>query len=159
MMMNSDDIIKAELLDKWYQPLFDKKTDFFGISKVTYVKFGTWEARLVEYGHAILGIGKCLRREVVERMKGELYPAELNRLLDDNMLTKMMRAGVGHALHAGLDALAFDAQFLAATELLGAVARSVLVTATGRQQEGTDERHTRRDFENPAQPAEFPKGH
>jgi hypothetical protein len=108
MMMNSDDIIKAELLDKWYQPLFDKQVDFFGISKVTYVKFGTWEARLVEYGHAILGIGKCIRREVVERLKGELYPSDLNRLLDDNMLTKMMKHKVGHTIVRYEGQLAMD---------------------------------------------------
>jgi hypothetical protein len=108
MMMNSDDIIKAELLDKYYQPLFEKKVDFFGISKVTYVKFGTWEARLVEYGHAILGIGKCIRREVVERLKGNLYPAELNRLLDDNMLTKMMDHKIGHTIVRYEGQLAMD---------------------------------------------------
>lgn len=92
MMMNSDDVIKAELIDKDYQPFFDKKEKFFGISKVTYVNFYTSEAREIEYGLSVLGIGKCVRRDVVDELKGELYPANLNKCLDDNMFDIMVQA-------------------------------------------------------------------
>ena len=90
MMMNSDDVIKAKLIDEYYQPFFDKQEKFFGINTVTYVKFGTSEARVVNYGYSILGIGKCIRRDVVEQMKGNLYPPNLNRCLDDNMMDRMI---------------------------------------------------------------------
>jgi hypothetical protein len=112
MMMNSDDIIKTELIDKCYQPLFEKKVEFFGVSKVTYVKFGTWEAREMDYGHCVLGIGKCIRRDVVERLKGDLYPPTLNRLLDDNMLTKMLSHNIGHAIvrYSGMLAMDFKSE-------------------------------------------------
>lgn len=86
MMMNSDDVIKAELLDKYYDPFFENKEKFFGISTVTYVNFYTGEAREFDYEYSVLGIGKCIRRDVVEQLKGELYPAKLNRCLDDNMM-------------------------------------------------------------------------
>jgi hypothetical protein len=97
MMMNSDDIIKAELLDKYYKPFFENLTPFFGINRVTYVKFGTTEARDIEYGYSILGIGKCMRRDVVDiaiKRLGELYRSELSKCLDDTMLDNLMKLKV-----------------------------------------------------------------
>lgn len=91
MMMNSDDVIKAELLDKYYDPFFESGEKFFGISKVTYVNFYTNEAREIDYGLSVLGIAKCIKREVVEQLKGELYPADLNKCLDDNMFDRMVQ--------------------------------------------------------------------
>lgn len=97
MMMNSDDIIKAELINVHYKPFFENLTPFFGISKVTYVKFGTTEAREIEYDYSVLGIGKCLRRDVVETafaQLGELYRPHLNKCLDDTMLDNLMKIRV-----------------------------------------------------------------
>lgn len=90
MMMNSDDIIKAELLDKYYEPFFESLNPFFGIEKVTYVNFYTKEAREYRYGFSILGIAKCIRRDVVERVRGKLYNPERNRCLDDGMMDRMI---------------------------------------------------------------------
>lgn len=94
MMMNSDDVIKPELIDKYYQPFFDSKEKFFGISSVTYVNFHTKEARLFDYDYSVLGIGKCIRRDVVEEMKGNLYRPELNKCLDDTMMDNLMKIKV-----------------------------------------------------------------
>jgi len=90
MMMNSDDIIKAELLDKYYEPFFESLNPFFGIDKVTYVNFDTKEAREFSYEYTVLGIGKCIRRDIVLSMKGSLYPERLNKCLDDNMMDIMI---------------------------------------------------------------------
>jgi hypothetical protein len=91
MMMNSDDVIKSKLIDVYYQPFFEKQEKFFGLNTVTYVNFYTNEAREVNYGYAILGIGKCVRRDVVEEMKGNLYPSDKNKMLDDNMFDRMLK--------------------------------------------------------------------
>lgn len=89
MMMNSDDIIKAELLDKYYEPFFESLNPLFGINKVTYVNFATMEAREYDYEYTLLGIGKCIRRDIVLSMRGNLYPDRLNKCLDDNMMDIM----------------------------------------------------------------------
>jgi hypothetical protein len=94
MMMNSDDVIKVDLIDRYYDPFFESKEKFFGISKVTYVNFYTQEAREFCYEYSVLGIGKCIRRDVVEDMKGELYRHELNKCLDDTMMDNLMRIKV-----------------------------------------------------------------
>lgn len=94
MMMNSDNVIKSELIEKYYRPFFETNERFFGISKVTYVKFGTEEAREYEYGFSILGIGKCIRRDVVEmafKNLGELYRTELNKCLDDTLFDNLLK--------------------------------------------------------------------
>lgn len=94
MMMNSDDVIKPELIDKYYQPFFESKEKFFGISRVTYINFYTNEARQFDYEYSVLGIGKCIRRDVVEQMKGNLYRSELNKCLDDTMMDNLMKIKV-----------------------------------------------------------------
>ena len=94
MMMNSDDVIKAELIDKYYEPFFEKMNPYFGIDKVTYVNFYTHEAREFQYEYSVLGIGKCIRRDIVEQFKGELYKADRNKGLDDSMMDRMIHAGV-----------------------------------------------------------------
>lgn len=97
MMMNSDDIVKAKLIDEYYQPFFEKKDSFFGIEKVTYVNFHTKEAREVKYNYSVLGIGKCIRRDVVElafKKLGELYRSELNKCLDDTMMDNLIKLKV-----------------------------------------------------------------
>lgn len=94
MMMNSDDVIKAELIDKYYDPFFEKKEKFFGISRVTYVKFGTTEARDFDYDYSVLGIGKCIRRDVVEEMDGGLYEPSINKCLDDTMMSRLIKKKV-----------------------------------------------------------------
>lgn len=112
MMMNSDNVIKVELIDEVYQPFFESSEKFFGLNKVTYVKFGTNEAREVDYGYSILGIGKCIRRDVVEELRGNLYPAHLNKCLDDNMLDNMSRFKVlpRHVHYEGQLAMDFKSE-------------------------------------------------
>lgn len=94
MMMNSDDVIKARLIDEYYDPFFEKGEKFFGISKVTYVNFQTSEAREYKYEYSILGIGKCIRRDVVEQLKGNLYRPDLNKCLDDTMMDNLSKIKV-----------------------------------------------------------------
>jgi hypothetical protein len=94
MMMNSDDVIKTKLIDEVYQPFFESKEKFFGISSVTYVNFHTKEARQFDYEYSVLGIGKCIRRDVVDEMKGNLYRPELNKCLDDTMLDNLLKIKV-----------------------------------------------------------------
>lgn len=94
MMMNSDNVIAVNLIDKYYDGLFKSGERFFGVNKVTYVNFETHEAREIDYGISVLGIAKCIRRDVVEMMRGELYPPHLNRCLDDNMFDRMVERRV-----------------------------------------------------------------
>jgi hypothetical protein len=97
MMMNSDDVIKAELIDKNYQPFFESGEKFFGINRVTYVKFGTTEALEYSYDYSVLGIGKCMKRDVVElafKTLKELYASDRNRGLDDSMMDNLMKIRV-----------------------------------------------------------------
>jgi hypothetical protein len=97
MMMNSDNVVKAELIDKVYQPFFESLNPYFGVDKVTYVNWTTKEAREFQYEFSVLGIGKCLRRDVVElslKRLGEVYRKELNKCLDDTMIDNMIKIGV-----------------------------------------------------------------
>lgn len=94
MMMNSDDIVKAELIDKYYDPFFESLNPYFGIDKVTYVNFETNEAREFNYEFSVLGIGKMVHRSVVEKWQGHLYPANLNKGLDDHMMDRMISAKI-----------------------------------------------------------------
>lgn len=87
MVMNSDNEIETELIDKYYDPFFESLNPFFGISKVTYVKWGTAEAVDFEYNYTVLGIGKCIRRDVI---KGDLYRNDLNKCLDDTMMDTLI---------------------------------------------------------------------
>lgn len=96
MMMNSDNIIEARLIDEVYEPFFEINA-FFGIDKVTYVNFYTKEAREYSYEFSVLGIGKMIRRDAVEKAfkcLGELYRSSLNKGLDDTMMDNLIRVGV-----------------------------------------------------------------
>jgi hypothetical protein len=97
MIMNSDDVIEAELIDRYYDPFFESLNPYFGIDKVTYVNWTTKEAREFQYNYTVLGIGKCIRKDVVElalkRLK-EVYRAPLNKCLDDTMMDNMIKIGV-----------------------------------------------------------------
>lgn len=95
MMMNSDNVIRHELIDDCYQQCFDERAKFFGVSKVTYVNFYTREAREIEYGQSVIGVAKFLRRDVVEALGGALYRPHLNKCLDDTMLDNVVAIGVG----------------------------------------------------------------
>lgn len=115
MMMNSDNIIKSELIDKYYQPFFDKSEPFFGVDRVTYVKFGTTQAREVKYDYSVLGIGKCVRRDIVEqafKQLGQLYRGDLNKCLDDTMLDNMskLRAYPRFVKYEGMLAMDFKSE-------------------------------------------------
>lgn len=96
MMMNSDDVIDKKLIDEVYKPFFDKLNPYFGINRVTYVDFYTKEAWNKEYEFSVLGIGKCIRKDVVKKLfdeQGEVYCSHLSRGLDDTMMDNMIRAG------------------------------------------------------------------
>ena len=90
MMMNSDDIVKTELIDKYYDPFFESLNPYFGVDKVTYVNFDTKEAREVKYDFSVLGIGKMVHRDVVIKFGGNLYNRDLNKGLDDHMMDRMI---------------------------------------------------------------------
>ncbi len=84
MMMNSDSVIKSELFNI-YKPLIESEHKFFGVNKVTFVNFYNDEAKDFVYEFSIIGPAKMIHRNLVEQMKGELYP-NLNRCLDDGMM-------------------------------------------------------------------------
>lgn len=94
MMMNSDDVVDVDLIDKYYDPFFESQNQFFGIDKVTYVNFYTNEAREFEYEYTVLGIAKCIHRRAVDTMKGDLYRPEFNRGLDDSMMDRLINEGI-----------------------------------------------------------------
>lgn len=94
MMMNSDDIIDKKLIDEVYEPFFESLNPFFGINRVTYVNFYTKEARDFTYECSILGIGKCIRKDVIKNLKGELYRNDLSRGLDDTMMDTLIKNDV-----------------------------------------------------------------
>ncbi len=97
MVMNSDDVIEAELIDKYYDSFFESLNPYFGIDKVTYVNWSTKEAVEFQYEYTVLGIGKCLRRDVVEKsLKSlkEVYRSELSKCLDHTMMDNMIKIGV-----------------------------------------------------------------
>jgi len=90
MMMNSDDVIDVSLLDEDYDQHLGKA--LFGVNRVTYVNFLTKEARDFTYSFSCLGIAKMIRRDVVEKAKGNLYRPELNRCLDDTMMDNLIHS-------------------------------------------------------------------
>ena len=92
MMMNSDGVIKGKLFD-YYKPFFESNEAYFGVNDVTYVNFETKEAVNIHYEFSVLGTGKMLRRDVLEKTNGELYNNDLNRGLDDHMMDKMVKMG------------------------------------------------------------------
>lgn len=97
MIMNSDDVIEAELLDRYYEPFFESRNPYFGIDTVTYVNWSTKEAREFKYDYTVLGIGKCIRKDVVETVLKRLrqvYRPELNKCLDDTMMDNLIKIGV-----------------------------------------------------------------
>lgn len=93
MIMNSDNVIKTELVDQVYAPFFESLNPYFGVSKVTYVNWGTNDAREFEYNFMVLGIGKCLHRDLVNKSQGNMYRPELNKCLDATMMDNMIALG------------------------------------------------------------------
>jgi hypothetical protein len=97
MMMNSDSVIRVDLIDRWYDEFFNKKEEFFGVNKVTYLDSETGDARDYVYDFSILGVAKCIRRDVVERAfkeRGILYQPQRNKGLDDSVYDTLMKIGV-----------------------------------------------------------------
>src|SRR5690606_30923989 len=68
MVMNSDSVIDSKLLDEVYEPFFESLNPFFGINRITYVNFLTKQARDFTYEFSVLGVGKCIHRNVVEKI-------------------------------------------------------------------------------------------
>lgn len=96
MMMNSDNVIKRELIDDVYEPFFESLNPYFGIDRVTYVNFGTTDARDFSYEFSVLGIAKMLRRDVVELAvkAGGPYNPLRNKGLDDGMMDNLIHLKV-----------------------------------------------------------------
>lgn len=93
MTMNSDSVIDSKLFKKYYDDLFFKK-DFFGVSRVTFINSKTWDAVDYNYGLSILGVGKCIKRELVKKAfdeLGQLYRPDANRGLDDGMFDNLIK--------------------------------------------------------------------
>lgn len=108
MMMNSDNIVKSELIDKVYDPFFESMNPFFGIDRVTYVKFGTTEARNVTYDFSVLGIAKMISRETVDKFNGFIYEGSRSKGMDDSMMDKFIRAKISPTFVKYEGDLAFD---------------------------------------------------
>jgi hypothetical protein len=87
MIMNSDNVVKSELIDTWYK--FDEP--FFGVNRVTYVNFETKDAVDFTYDFSVLGVAKMIRRDFAEH--ANLYRPDLNRCLDDTMMDRMIKFG------------------------------------------------------------------
>jgi hypothetical protein len=95
MTMNSDSVISPNLFFDYYDDFFGN--DVFGVSRVTYVNFYTDEAVDFEYHFSLLGVGRCMSRQVVERMfkeVGEVYEGFRNKGLDDSVLSNLRKIGV-----------------------------------------------------------------
>jgi hypothetical protein len=94
MTMNSDSVVKSELLNVWYQPSIDKREEFFGVDTVTFLDSKTNDARDYTYDFSILGVAKMIRADIVERCLnefGKLYEPHRNRGLDDTMMDNLVK--------------------------------------------------------------------
>lgn len=89
MVMNSDNVFSSKLLDV-YQPFFDKLNPYFGIARITFVNFYSFQAIDFSYEYSVLGACKCIRRDIVEKVMPSLYPDEKNRGLDDGMMDNLI---------------------------------------------------------------------
>lgn len=96
MTLNSDSVIKTELLDTWYEESFNSKEWFFGVDTVTFIESETNQAKEYTYEMSILGVGKCMRADIVRasfKRLGKLYEPKRNRGLDDTMMDNLIRIG------------------------------------------------------------------
>lgn len=91
MVMNSDSVIDVKLFD-YYKDHFGK-SDYFGVDTVYYLDSESGECRKVVYNFTILGVGKCISRKAIEKLKGKLYRPELNKALDNTMMDVMINTG------------------------------------------------------------------
>lgn len=92
MTMNSDSVIREELFD-FYEEYFKRDEKYFGVDTVYFLDSKSGECRKYLYNFTILGVAKCIRRDVVESMKGNLYRNDLNSCLDNTMMDNMIKAG------------------------------------------------------------------
>jgi hypothetical protein len=95
MTMNSDSVISPDLFFEYYDSFFGN--DVFGVSRVTYVNFYTDEAVDFEYHFSLLGVARCMSRQLVKRMFdeiGEVYESFRNKGLDDSVLSNLRQVNV-----------------------------------------------------------------
>jgi hypothetical protein len=95
MTMNSDSVINPKLFFDYYDELFGV-SEFFGVSRVTYVNFYTDEAVDFEYHFSILGVARCMSRDLVKRFDeiGGMYEGFRNKGLDDSVLFNSRKLNV-----------------------------------------------------------------
>jgi hypothetical protein len=95
MTMNSDSVINPKLFFDYYDELFGVG-EFFGVSRVTYVNFYTDEAVDFEYHFSILGVARCMSRDLVKRFDeiGGMYESSRNKGLDDSVLFNSRKLNV-----------------------------------------------------------------
>jgi hypothetical protein len=94
MTLNSDSVIKTELLDTWYEESFNKKEAFFGVDTVTFIDSETNQAKEYTYEMSILGVAKCMRADIVKasfKSLGKLYEPQRNKGLDDTMMENLIK--------------------------------------------------------------------
>lgn len=85
MNLGSDDIITRDLF-KLYEPYFKNKTPMFGVTKLTFIDSKTKEARTKDY-KIMIGAGRCIRREEIESLNGDMY-SKIQKGLDLNSMSK-----------------------------------------------------------------------
>jgi glycosyltransferase involved in cell wall biosynthesis len=96
MTMNSDSVVKKELFD-YYRPYFEKKEQYFGVDRVTFVDSVSGEGKDYTYDFTILGVAKCMRADIVAecfKALGCLYPNNQNRGLDNKMMDNLIKIKV-----------------------------------------------------------------
>lgn len=106
MIMNSDSMVNVKLIDELYNDALVNKKPFIGIRKIYFADSVSGEARVVEYDMpTVLGVAKMIRRDVCN---GNLYPSELNKGLDDNMMSGLIQKKIYPTIIAYDEPLAVD---------------------------------------------------
>ena len=95
MGMNSDTVIHPE-----YRAIVDEQTgmntDVFGMGAVDVMKWDTGEGAewwLPRDAPEVFGAGRCISRRVIQALKGEIYPDNLDRGLDTASQKRIKAAG------------------------------------------------------------------
>ena len=95
LMMGSDDLISPEVLHK-YKDFIDSEYEYIGLTDLFVYntlteKFYYWSGYKINSGRhgESLGLGRCIRKNIVEYFNYKLWSENLNRGLDGSMEKKM----------------------------------------------------------------------